>query len=155
MKAQPDIAHEAARQRRTVLVASGDVHAARDELNHAISEQPDNVELLEERCRLLFEHFTPDEAEAGFRALLEHDPQNAAGHHNLGSIEYKLGRFDQAANAYRRSIQLRPNSASTHLHLGYALREAGRIDDAIAAWRHALEIEPSDALAAKALNDVN
>jgi tetratricopeptide (TPR) repeat protein len=124
---------------------------ARDELEHAIEQQPSDLELLEDRCRLLFEHFPPADAEGAFRALLEHDPRNAAGYHNLGTILYKLGRFDEAAGAYRRSVELRPRSASTLLHLGYALREAGNVTEAIGAWKQALEIQPGDLLATAAL----
>lgn len=144
---------EASRLRRFVFVSRGDVQRACDELNEALEEHPDNLDLLEERCRLLFEHFPADEAEAGFQDLLRHDPQNAAGYHNLGTMQYKLGRFDQAAIAYRRSVELRPHSASTHLHLGYALREAGKIDDAISAWRFVLEIQPGEPLATAAIRE--
>jgi tetratricopeptide (TPR) repeat protein len=121
LKSDPDMIREANHLRWNILISRGDLQTAREELNGALEEHPGDLELLEERCRLLFEHFPAAEAEVGFRTLLDHDPQNAAGHHNLGTIHYKLGRFDEAASAYRRSIEFRPRSACTHLHLGYAL----------------------------------
>jgi superkiller protein 3 len=153
LKTDPDMIREASRLRQSILISRGDLQAARHELSQAIEENPNNFELLEERCRLLFEHFPPTEAESVFQDLIQHDPQNAAGHHNLGTIHYKLGRFDEAASAYRRSIDFRPHSASTHLHLGYALREAGRINEAVAAWKQVLEIQPGEPLATAALQE--
>jgi superkiller protein 3 len=150
LKSHPDI-REANRLRWSILISRGDLQTAREELNRALEEHPGDLELLEERCRLFFEHFPPDQAESVFQDLIQHDPQNAAGHHNLGTIHYKLGRFDEAASAYRRSIEFRPRSPSTHVHLGYALREAGKINEAIAAWKQALEIQPDDPLAAAAI----
>jgi tetratricopeptide (TPR) repeat protein len=151
LKSDPKLVHEACRLRSNVLVSRGDLQTARDELNRALEEHPGDLELLEERCRLLFEHFPAAEAEPVFQDLLQHDPQNAAGHHNLGTIHYKLGRFDEAATAYRRSIEFRPRSAATHVHLGYALREAGKINEAMAAWKQAIDIQPGEALATAAL----
>jgi Flp pilus assembly protein TadD len=116
-------------------------------LDRALEQRPDDLELLEERCRLFFEHFLPGEGEPAFRVLIARDPANAAAHHNHGSILYKLGRFDKAAGAYRRSIELRPDSASTYLHLGYALREAKNLTEAIHAWKKALELQPAEPLA--------
>jgi GT2 family glycosyltransferase/tetratricopeptide (TPR) repeat protein/glycosyltransferase involved in cell wall biosynthesis len=154
LESQHEMAGDASRLRRSVLVNRGEFQTVRDELDRGIEQHPDDLELLEERCRLLFEHFPPSEAEAGFRALLAHDPANAAGHHNLGSVLYKLGRFEEAAAAYRRSIELRPDSASTYLHLGYALREANNVAEAVGAWNKALEIQPGEPLATAALRDV-
>jgi tetratricopeptide (TPR) repeat protein len=151
LKSDPDMVHEANRLRRSILTSRGELQLAREELTQALDEHPGDLELLEERCRLLFEHFPPAEAEPVFQDLIQHDPQNAAGHHNLGTIHYKLGRFDEAASAYRRSIEFRPRSASTQVHLGYALREAGRINEAIDAWKQALEIQPDEPLATAAL----
>jgi tetratricopeptide (TPR) repeat protein len=154
LQLQPDMAREASRLRRSVLVGRAEFQTVRDELDRTLEQHPSDLELLEERCRLLFEHFSPAEAEVGFRTLLAHDPRNAAGHHNLGSILYKLGRFDDAASAYRQSIELRPHFASSHVHLGYALREAGRNSEAAAAWRQALDIQPGEPLATAALKEM-
>ena len=79
------------------------------------------------------------------------DPQNAGAHHNLGSILYKLGRFDESTAAYRQSLELRPDCASTLLHLGYALREAGKLDEAVAAWEKCLTIEPGNVITTEEL----
>ena len=142
-----ELAGEARIVRADALLSLGKPSLALRELDAAIQAAPDNVELLERRCRVLFEHFPPSDAEPGFRELIARDPQNASACHNLGSVLYKLGRFDESAISYRESLRLRPNSASTYLHLGYAHREAGRIQEATAAWEEALKLSPEDPLA--------
>jgi GT2 family glycosyltransferase/tetratricopeptide (TPR) repeat protein/glycosyltransferase involved in cell wall biosynthesis len=145
---------DAARLRRSVLVGRGEVQAARAELDQALAERPGDADLVEERCQLLFEYFPPAEAQTIFEELVRADPANASGHHNLGTIHYKLCRFDEAAVAYRRSLAIRPHSASTNLHLGYALREAGRPHEAIAAWQRVLELQPNEPHATEAIRQV-
>ena len=143
---------EARLLRADAHLARGDKSRARDELDAAIRVAPDDIELLERRCRLMFEHFQPAEAEPAFRELLARVPDDAAGHHNFGSILYKLGRFDEAASSYRRSLAIRPESASTYLHLGFALRESSERDEALAALREADRLAPNDPTILEALH---
>ena len=90
----------------------------------------------------------------GRRAHSPGELHNAPAHHNLGSVLYKLGRYDESAVGYRESLRLRPSSPATYLHLGHALREAGKLDEAKAAWQQALHLAPGDAAATAALNQV-
>ena len=58
------------------------------------------------------------EAEAAFRAALEHNPGNAVAGNELGIVERKLGKFTEAEAAYQRTIAAEPNYAPAHLNLG-------------------------------------
>jgi tetratricopeptide (TPR) repeat protein len=153
MEQSKALASDARLLRVDALARLGKTTLARDELNTAIQATPDDTALLECRCRLVFDRFPPSEAEFAFRDLLARDPQNAAAQHNLGSILYKLRRYDESAGAYRESLRVRPNSASTYLHLGYALRESGNLDAATAAWEEALKLAPNDQTVMQALEE--
>ena len=50
--------------------AQGNQAAARDGLDRAIAECPDDLQTLRERCPFLFDHGTSDEAEQALRALI-------------------------------------------------------------------------------------
>jgi tetratricopeptide (TPR) repeat protein len=132
----------------------GEFAKAEEQWRRVIEEVPNNPSFRERHCHLLFEHFAPSVAEPAFRELIARDPHYAAALHNLGSILYKLGRFDESTLAYRESLKHRPNIAWSYLHLGYALREAGRRDECVAAWGQALKLEPQSAVAREASQEL-
>src|SRR5262245_41149018 len=117
----------------------------------SIESHPDDMELLEHRSRILFEHGDPHAAASAIRAILDRDPKNASAHHNLGMVLYKLARFEEAAKSYRDSLEHRPNSPTTYLHLVYAPRESGDVAGARNAWLRVLALLPGDATATREL----
>jgi cytochrome c-type biogenesis protein CcmH/NrfG len=83
--------------------------------------------------------------------LLARDPDDASGHHNLGTLLLRLKRYDEAAQSFRQALRFRADAPATYLHLGYALKESGRLEEAVAAWRQVLRLSPDDAAAAEEL----
>jgi GT2 family glycosyltransferase/tetratricopeptide (TPR) repeat protein len=139
--------HRARRNLVAVYVELGDLIHARCALDLAIRERPDDLSLLEQNCELLFAHFSPAEAETALRTLLERDADNASAHHNLGSILYKLGRYEESAQCFRRSLALRPDSSSTYLHLGYALQKNDDTESALVSFERAIALDPNNTVA--------
>jgi O-antigen biosynthesis protein len=117
---------------------------ARTALDRAVAECPDDPEVLNRRCQLLFEHGSPDDAETALKRLIAHDPQDPAAYYNLGTLLLRTRRYDEAACAYRQSLRYRTNHPATYLNLGSALRDGGRISEAVAAWERALRLAPND-----------
>jgi len=125
---------------------------ARRLFEEARSAAPDEIEPLEAWCHHLFAR---SDAEAAFDALTQlvaRDPENAAAHHNLGTVCRWRGQYEEAAEAYRASLRLRPESADTCIQLGHAFAGCGRDADAISAWQEALRIAPDEPRAAAALS---
>jgi len=137
--------------RSRLAMASGDVAAARAELEQALAEEPGDLAALEGRCRILFEHGAPAEAEAALRALIDRQPGDASAHHNLGILQLRLKRYDEAARSFRQALRHRADAPATYLHLGYALKESGRREEAVAAWQQVLRLAPGDAAASEEL----
>jgi hypothetical protein len=54
--------------------AQANLTGARDALDRAIAECPDDSQTLRERCQFFFDHATFDEAEETLRALIHHIP---------------------------------------------------------------------------------
>jgi Flp pilus assembly protein TadD len=81
---------------------------------------------------------------AAIQELLRRDPADASAFHNLGSVCYRLGQFEESVEAYRESVKLRAENASTYLHLALALKESGKLAEAITACEQAERLAPGD-----------
>jgi FkbM family methyltransferase len=133
--------------------AAGDVQEAVRQFKEAAAARPSDPEPLEVASKFLFERGRWAEAEEALKDLLARDAEDAAAHHNLGTVHARLGRAAAAAACYRRSTDIRPDSAATWVLLGHALRDAGRKDEAIEAWGQAVRLDPGNAEAAAALRE--
>jgi Flp pilus assembly protein TadD len=99
-----------------------------------------------------------DEAIAEFRKAIRLNPDNPAGHSNLGVALANLSKPDQAVAAYREAIaecreaiRLKPQIAGNHCNLARALAMQGNENEAIAEYREAIRLEPDSAMALAAL----
>ena len=130
--------------RSRLAMAAGNVIEAHEELERALSHNPDDLEAIQLQCQFLFEHGTPEEAESALRRLITRVPDDPSAHHNLGTLLLRNKRYKDATAAYREALQRRPNNIATHLHLGYALKGNGRIAEAASVFEAALRISPEN-----------
>jgi len=91
------------------------------------------------------------EAEAAYRALLEHDPDLPGVLANLGDLVHARGLTGEAFALFDRAIALAPLDVVAHINRGRALLVDGRTSEAEEAFRAALAIDPDDA---RALNNL-
>lgn len=84
-----------------------------------------------------------DEAEQGYRSVLEELPQHADALHLLGVVLQQRGRLDEATGLIRQSIAIDGARANPHSNLAIALNQLGRNDEALAALDNALRIKPA------------
>jgi GT2 family glycosyltransferase/tetratricopeptide (TPR) repeat protein/SAM-dependent methyltransferase len=99
-----------------VAKAKGNLDQARSLFEQAAFENPANGEdspALGALAQFLFENASPPEAEPVLVELTRRRPQDAASHHNLGTLYLRLGQHAAAVDAYRTSLKLRPDSAET------------------------------------------
>jgi tetratricopeptide (TPR) repeat protein len=93
----------------------------------------------------------PEDALVAYRRSLALEP-TAAGWSNLGTLQFFLGRYDEARQSYERATQLAPSDYLMWANLGDACFAASAPcaqdawSRAIAAARDALETSPDDAL---------
>ncbi len=81
------------------------------------------------------------QAEAGYRSVLERDPDNPDANNLLGMIALDTGYAEAAIELFERSISAAPSTGAYHLNLGNALMSARRLDEAAAAYRRAIELD--------------
>jgi predicted O-linked N-acetylglucosamine transferase (SPINDLY family) len=83
------------------------------------------------------------EAEAAYREVLDHDPENADALHLLGLVAGQRGELVDAVRLLKRATALRPDMAPFHNNLGKALDDSGDLPAAIASFRKAASLAPS------------
>lgn len=89
----------------------------------------------------------PAAAAALFARVTTVEPDNAAGHVNLGNSLRDLGRRDAAIRSYERAIALDPGLAQAHFNLGNVLSDLGRSAEALSRFEAAIALRPDYAAA--------
>lgn len=82
------------------------------------------------------------EAEAGYRQILERDPNNAAALQYLGILTMQRGDPAGGKQLIRRALDIRAFIVDFHINLGLCLRLQGRLKEAQDCYRHVLAIRP-------------
>nr|MBI3614206.1 tetratricopeptide repeat protein [Nitrospirota bacterium] len=82
------------------------------------------------------------EAEAGYRHILQSQPHHSDALHLLGVIAHQQGRDDVAIEHISKAIALNPAVAEYHNNLGNALQTVGKPDEALPHFRQALALKP-------------
>jgi Flp pilus assembly protein TadD len=72
------------------------------------------------------------------------DPQLFEAWHDLGLVEAKQGRYDEAVKSLARALSLQPASRQTAVAFGDALVRAGRAADAADLFRKRVDAAPED-----------
>jgi len=85
------------------------------------------------------------EAAAGYRAIIDQQPNHADALNLLGILRLQDDAADEAAELIGRAVTVRPEVADYRNNLGEALRTLGRLDGAEEAFRDAIERDPSQA----------
>ncbi|MBW2458070.1 MAG: tetratricopeptide repeat protein [Deltaproteobacteria bacterium] len=83
-----------------------------------------------------------DQAERGYRAILEEQPNHGEALHLLGLLCQQRGRHEQGAELLGQAVAASPATALYHCNLGVAWRSLGEIDRSEACFRQALELDP-------------
>ena len=87
------------------------------------------------------------DAERGFRALVQSNPDLAGPHANLGVIARNAGHLPEAVSELEKAITLAPGLAVAWNQLGLAYRQSGEFTKARDAYDHAISINPNYASA--------
>jgi tetratricopeptide (TPR) repeat protein len=111
----------------------------------SISSQPaaDVAELFARG--IAFEEDPGSQAQAVemYEQVLELDPDHAAAHINLGTLNYNRQEYALAERHYRRAIEVDPRYALAYFDLGNVLDETGRVAEAIQTYSTALQLAPT------------
>jgi len=87
------------------------------------------------------------DAERGYRAILQSEPQHADSLNLLGIIALQAGNLASALALVQSAVALRPDAAVCRNNLGQVLERHGRDDEAAVCYETAIELDPSYAVA--------
>jgi tetratricopeptide (TPR) repeat protein len=83
-----------------------------------------------------------EDAVGAYQKVLELNPGAAGALVNLGTIYYRLRKFDEAEKHYLAAIQADPGYPLAQFNLGNLYDELGRIPEAVDFYRRALVLNP-------------
>lgn len=89
------------------------------------------------RQKLLPQHI------AGYRMMLESDPDNPSLHDDLALLLFEAGDGEGVAREFAESLRLRPRAPAAHYNFGNALLPLGRFEEAERHFRDAVAIDPN------------
>ena len=78
-----------------------------------------------------------------FSAVLEHYPDNARAHDNLGFVYYQQGQFTKAIHHYQQAIAIQPTRLRALFNIGLIYSQARRYDEAVVYFKNALSQYPN------------
>jgi len=84
-------------------------------------------------------------ARAGFRRVLERQPENLIALVNLGWLAQREKSWSEAEAYLRRAQRLAPENAAVWLALGIAVLEQGSLEHALGAFAQVIAFEPDNA----------
>jgi len=86
-------------------------------------------------------------AEQAFRSLGSAYPSYSGALLNLGILQAKAGKLEDAQKTLQSAIERKPDNAAAYNQLGIVYRRLGRFQDADQAYQKAIQIDPNYAIA--------
>jgi tetratricopeptide (TPR) repeat protein len=94
-----------------------------------------------------------DEAEQGYRQVIDREPGNADALHLLGVLVFQRRRPAEAVDLIRKAIAIAPTVPDFYNDLGCALRDVQDLPGSIAAWQQAVSLSPNHVQAKRNIAD--
>nr|WP_245214701.1 tetratricopeptide repeat protein [Pararoseomonas indoligenes] len=108
----------------------GSYSEAQAVLSRALTQDPDNLDLINQLGRLQIRNGAPEAALESFGRLLASKPSDAAALDGRGMALDMLGRHEEAQASYRAALATSPMALGPANNLGLSLLLAGRFQDA-------------------------
>jgi tetratricopeptide (TPR) repeat protein len=133
---------DARMQKGVQLAEAGQLQAAADEHEAAVSVDPTLLPAHVNLIRIYGSLGRPEKAEEHYRAAVALNPNLAEIHYNYGVLLSGQRRYTEAAEAFRRALELKPAYADAHYNYAYLLMTSGKLEEAAQHYRAAIENRP-------------
>jgi protein O-GlcNAc transferase len=128
----------------SILSAIGDVEGAIENFNQAIEREPESAVLWNE-LGVALAPVRPEDAEIALRRALNHGPNIAEIHNNLGNVLKTNGDVAGAVACYQAALARKPDYWDAKGNLGVGLQLMGRAAAAVECFEAVLAARPEDA----------
>lgn len=132
-------------------IAAGEVGAAKAYVAEKLANAPDNVVLRSLDAAIAQVEGRIEDAEAGYRALLEENPQAESLWRTLYTMKLRQGDPDAASAVLEEALQVVPDAANLQWALAGELERSGDIDGAITIYEGLYERLPNSPILANNL----
>ncbi len=109
------------------------------ELDAAVQEHQENVDLLLNRGQFLLKHGSPQDAHKAFAQAHELEPRNVFALVGMGIANYAMSEFKSAHDRFREALDIEPGNVFANLNMGIYLESQDRHADAVAFLKKAAE----------------
>jgi tetratricopeptide (TPR) repeat protein len=135
-------------------VSANDLSTATAYLKRALELEPQNADAANQMgiVAASSEHF--DEAQRWFQQAIASQRDHSGAINNLGVLYAKIGKMNDAIAAFRYGIETTPDDEQLYLNLGRVYISLDRRDQARAVLTQLLEHKPGNAVATKALAEL-
>jgi tetratricopeptide (TPR) repeat protein len=131
-------------QRWELLFRQGHLEEAKIELQNALKQSPNSIDLLVSLGRVLLVEDNFDEASDQVRRALRLAPTNPDALTLYGHCLFREGNFKLAETQYRKSLRLDPRQAGAHLGLGRLYLTKLQRTQSIEAFQMAIDLAPNE-----------
>jgi len=90
----------------------------------------------------LYQHGFFDQAAESFGQVIASKPDNANAYYNLGTLNLRRNRMDEAKGYLQKTVELRPSFADAWNNLGMIAAQEGNADEAIRDFQKSISIRP-------------
>lgn len=101
------------------------------------------VQLAYDEARRLMRAGNAAEAERGFRALTQSNPDLGGPHAHLGVLLRQAGKLPEAVAEGEKAVKANPKQAAYFNQLGISYRENGQFAKAREAYENAIDLDPA------------
>ena len=112
------------------------------ELERRLAVDSDNLDLCQQRARLLAEMGRHEEAKRAYFEILTVEPAHLAALNGLGQLFFAMGHRAAAQTAYAEAVKHHPDDPVSHTHLASALSSQGDTAGAREHYEAALRLDP-------------
>jgi tetratricopeptide (TPR) repeat protein len=128
------------------LVALGHLEQALAAGDHAVHDNPGDLQALAQRAYVYFLLERYAEAQADYERLVEATPDDLDLWIKLGDARLSGGDATRALDAYQRALDLDATAGAAWYSKGAALERLQQRDEALIAYQHAMRLTPGNAL---------
>jgi len=122
------------------LAKTGKADAAITQLEREIGSNPFLTRALFTLASLYEKKNLQDKATATLMRVLQVEPKNALAYNNLGMIQLRLKRFNEAVVFLEKACDYAPNTPEPWLNMGIAYEQKLRWSDSVRAYQRFIEL---------------
>ncbi len=116
--------------------------AAPPEPEHGALEHDNTEELFQRALEIETAGASTEDVIAMYQRVLRSNASAAGAWINIGTLQFRDGRMEQAEASYRRALDAYPDYALAHFNLGIVCDSTGRLEEAAEQYAKALRCRP-------------